>query len=177
MEIKIYKNIYKKWQQLKTIKFIKQKFLRFLIKKSHSYFNMVNTIDMQDIRHLNLFGKITKVTTRFCFRYNRTIIFCVPRPLIPKAIGKGGKNVKQISEILRKKIKIIPIPQGIKDAKYFIEKIVSPVTFKNLEIRDDGIILTAGTQSKAALIGRNKRRLFEIQKISKNYFGKEIRIV
>lgn len=138
---------------------------------------MANTIDMQDMRYLNLFGKITKVNTRFCFRYNEMMIFCVPKPLMSKAIGEGGKNVKQISGILRKKIKIIPMPLGIGDARYFIEKIVSPVTFKNLEIKDGGIVLTAGNQSKAALIGRNKRRLLEMQKISRNYFGKEFKIV
>jgi len=137
----------------------------------------MNTIDMQDMRYLNLFGKITRVNTRFCFKYNEIIIFCVPRFLMPKAIGEGGKNIKQMSEIIRKRIKIIPIPKGIGDAEYFIKAIVSPVTFKNLEVKNNEIILTAGNQSKAALIGRNKRRLLEMQKISKNYFGKEFRIV
>ncbi len=68
---------------------------------------MVNTLDMQDIRHLNLFGKITGVNTRFYFVYNGTLIFCVPNQLVSKAIGEGGKNVKRMSEVLRKKIKII----------------------------------------------------------------------
>lgn len=138
---------------------------------------MVNTIDMQDMRYLNLFGKITRVNTRFCFKYNEIMVFCVPRLLIPKAVGEGGKNIKQMSEIIRKRIKVIPIPNGIRDAEYFIKAIVSPVTFKNLEVRDNEIILTAGNQSKAALIGRNKRRFLEMQKISKNYFGKEFRII
>lgn len=138
---------------------------------------MVNTIDMQDMRYLNLFGKITRVNTRFCFKYNETMVFCVPRLLIPKAVGERGKNIKQMSEIIGKRIKVIPIPNGIRDAEYFIKAIVSPVTFKNLEVKDNEIILTAGNQSKAALIGRNKRRFLEMQKISKNYFGKEFRIV
>ncbi len=138
---------------------------------------MGNTIDMQDMRHLNLFEKITRVNTRFCFKYNETIIFCVPKYLVSKAISEGGKNVKQISVILRKKIKIIPIPLGIQHAKPFIEAIVSPVVFRDLEVKDNEIILTAGSQSKAALIGRNKRRLLEMQKIVKDYFGKEFRIV
>ena len=138
---------------------------------------MVNTINMQDIRYLNLFGKITKVNTRFCFKYNEIIIFCVPRRLVSKAIGKGGVNVKQMSEILRKKIKIIPISQGIQDAKDFIEAIVSPVKFKDLEIKDNEIIITAGSQSKAALIGRNRRRFLEMQKIIKDFFGRGFRII
>jgi len=137
----------------------------------------MKTIDMQDMRYLNLFGKITRVSTRFCFKYNENIIFCVPKMFVSKAVGEGGKNVKQMSMILRKRIKIIPRPRGIQDVKPFIEAIVKPVTFKDLEVKDNEIILTAGSQSKAALIGRNKRRLLEMQKIVKDFFGKEFRIV
>ena len=138
---------------------------------------MVNTIDMEDMRHLNLFGKITQVGTRFCFNYNEMIVFCVPKQLISKAVGENGRNAKQISEILRRKIKIIPQPQGIHHARDFIQTIVSPIAFKDLEIKDNEMILTAGSQSKAALLGRNKRRLIEMQKIVKSFFGKEFRII
>jgi transcription antitermination factor NusA-like protein len=137
----------------------------------------MKTIDMQDMRYLNLFGRITKVSTRFCFKYNENIIFCVPRPLISKAVGEGGKNIRHINEILKKRIKVIPRPQGIHDAKQFIGEIVKPVSFKDLEIKNNEMILTAGSQSKAALIGRNKRRFLEMQKIVKDFFGKEFKIV
>ena len=138
---------------------------------------MVNTIDMKDLRHLNLFGKITRINTRFCFEYNNTIVFCVPRPLISKAIGKDSSNLRRMSEILKKKIRVIPTPNGVEDAKVFVEAIVKPVEFKDLEVKDNEIVLTAGSQSKAALIGRNKRRLLEMQKIVSSFFGKEFRIV
>lgn len=138
---------------------------------------MTKTISMQDMRYLNLFGKITQVSTRFCFSYNNQIIFCVPRNLISRAIGENGRNVRKINEILGKRVKVISKPNGAYDIKKFIGDIVSPVTFKDLEVVEDEIILTAGNQSKAALIGRNKRRLLELQKISKDYFGKELRIV
>ena len=138
---------------------------------------MAGTINMQDMRYLNLFGKITHVNTRFCFKYNETIIFCVPKNLVSISIGEKGNNIKKMNEILGKRIKVIPEPKGIDDAKKFIELIVSPVTFKDLEVVDNEIVLTAGSQSKAALIGRNKRRLLELQRIAKDYFGKEFRIV
>jgi hypothetical protein len=38
--------------------------------------------------------------------------------------------------------------------------------------------LTAGnTQNKAALIGRDKRRLLEMQKIIKDFFSRDFRII
>ncbi len=138
---------------------------------------MGNTIDMQDLRHLSLFRKITHISTQFCFHYNDTIFFCVPRALVSRAVGENGMNVRRMYEILRKRVKIVAGPRGIEDAELFIKAIVSPVTFKNLEIREDEIILTAGSQSKASLLGRNKRRLLEMQKIVKGFFGKEYRIV
>jgi N utilization substance protein A len=138
---------------------------------------MVRTINMQDMRYLNLFGKITRVNTRFCFRYNETIVFCIPKERISKAVGKRGSNVKKLNEILGRKIRIIASPRGIEDVKSFIEDIVKPVVFKDLEIKDNEIILAAGNQSKAALIGRNKRRFLEMQKIVSDFFGKEFRII
>lgn len=138
---------------------------------------MASTINMQDMRYLNLFAKITQVNTRFCFKYNEMIVFCVPGKLVSKSIGETGKNVKKLSEIIGKKVRIIPIPNGIEDARDFIEKIVSPVIFRDLEIKEDEIVLAAGNQSKAALIGRNKRRLLEMQKIISDYFNKDFRII
>lgn len=139
---------------------------------------MVKTLDMQDIRHLNLFNQITKINTRYCFEYNETLIFCVPKSYVLKAIGENAKNLKKMNVIIGKKIKVLALPRGVQDAKNFIEKIVAPVTFKDLEITDKEIILNAGgTQNKAALIGRDKRRLIEMQKIVNNYFGKEFRII
>ena len=42
----------------------------------------MKTIDMQDMRYLNLFGRITQVQTRLCFQYNNFIVFCVPKGLV-----------------------------------------------------------------------------------------------
>ena len=138
---------------------------------------MVGTIGMREIRYINLFGRITKINTRFCFPYNETIVFCVQKPLMSKAIGERGKNIKYLNQILNKKIKVVPLPRDVNDVRDFIKAIVNPVMFKELEIKDNEIILNAGSQIKAALIGRNKRRLIEMQKIIKDFFAREFRII
>ncbi len=132
---------------------------------------------MQDLRYLNLFEKITRISTKYCFIYNNTVIFAVPRKLIRNALGRNAENLKKIGSIMKKRVRIVAIPNSIDDAKSFIEAVVSPVTFSDLEITDNEIILTAGSQSKAALIGRNKRRLLEMQEIVRDFFKKEFRIV
>jgi len=140
---------------------------------------MVNILDMKDIRYINLFGQITGVNTRYCFFYNEFIVFGVPKKLISKAIGKEACNIRKMSETLGRKIKVVgnPDDDSTESIREFVRKIVSPVEFKDLEVTDEEIILTAGNQSKAALIGRNRRRETELKEIVKDYFKKDLRIV
>ncbi len=138
---------------------------------------MENTISMQDMRHLNLFMNITRINTTTCFEYNDTIFFGVPRNLISTAIGENGKNSKELNRIIGKKIKVIFVPNGIEDVREFIGTIIYPVEFKNIEFQGNEMILHAGSKNKAALIGREKRRLLEMKTIVRNFFGKELRIV
>ena len=140
---------------------------------------MVNILDMKDIRYINLFGQITGVNTRYCFFYNEFIVFGVPKKLISKAIGKEACNIRKMSETLGRKIKVVgnPNDDSKESIREFVRKIVSPVEFKDLEVTDEEIILTAGSQSKAALIGWNRRRETELKEIVKDYFKKDLRIV
>jgi NusA-like KH domain protein len=138
---------------------------------------MENTINMQDLRHLNLFSKITKVETRFCFMYNETLMFCVPKFKLPQALGQNGSNLRRISTILKKRIRILPRPRDIGDAKNFISAIISPASFKEIEVNDKEIVINAGsTQNKATLFGRNKKRFEEMKKIISNFFDREYRL-
>jgi transcription antitermination factor NusA-like protein len=137
---------------------------------------MTNTIDMQEMRYLNLFERIMGVTTRYCLKYNEGIVFCVPKNLVQRAVGEGGRNIREMSQILERRIKIVAQPDGLKDAEFFIRAVVSPTTFKNFEIKNGEIQITGG-DNKAMLIGRNKKRLIEMQKIVKDFFGMEFRVV
>ncbi len=132
---------------------------------------MVKILNMQFIRYANLFSKITKIETNHCFEYNNTIFFAVPRKFIGKAIGEDNKNLKKLNQMIRKKIKIVPIPKGKEDIENFVSVIVNPVKFKAIEIKDNKAIINANTQNKASLIGRNKIRLNEMENILGQYFS------
>ncbi|MDP2672706.1 MAG: hypothetical protein Q8O84_02755 [Nanoarchaeota archaeon] len=138
---------------------------------------MTSTLDMQDLRYLNLFAQITRVNTRYFFEYNNMLVFCVPRKLVKQALGENAENLKKMSGIVGKRIRVVAQPDGIEDAKEFIERIVSPLTFNDLEITTNEIIMNAGRMNKALLIGREKRRLIEMQKIVKSFFKRDFRIV
>lgn len=137
----------------------------------------MSIINMQTIRYINLLDRASHVKTRKCFVYNNTIIFAVPRMMMSQAIGPAASNIRMIQEQLGKKVRIIEEPRDLKDAENFVRDIVSPVKFKSLEMKDGGFVLTAGTASKATLIGRNKKRLEELRQILMDNFNMELKII
>ena len=135
-------------------------------------------INMQSMRYLNLLDKVARVKTTTCFTYNNTIFFAVHDGDVSKAIGLGAINIRKIQESLGKKVKIIREQNGIENVQRFVEDIIAPVRFKSMEIKDNCAIITAGNmQSKASLIGRNRRRFDELRKILHETFNLDLKIV
>lgn len=137
---------------------------------------MAQTIDMTCMRYLNLFGKITGVSTKNCFSYNHALVFAVPGSMLSRAIGEHGSNLKRISAILGKRIKVVATPRNENDAGKFFSIIVAPLTLRGIEIFPSEIVISSNVHNKASLIGRDKARLIELDKISKEFFGKTLRI-
>jgi transcription antitermination factor NusA-like protein len=146
-----------------------------LIKKRRK--NKMAILDLQTIRYINLLDGTAKVKTRRCFTYNNIIFFAVPESLVSKAIGPGAINIKRMHDKLNKKIKIISEPRGVEDLQKFVHDVVEPVQFKQIDVQENNAVLTAGSQSKAALIGRNRRREAELKQIIEDNFGLELKIV
>jgi len=137
----------------------------------------MKVLDMQFIRYANLFSKVTRIRCSHCFEYNNAIVFAIPRHSIMKAIGKDSSNLEKLSRVIGKRVKIVAIPNGKEDLTSFVSMITKPVRFNGVEIKGDEAIITAGIQSKAALIGRGKVRLSEMENILGQYFGvKKVRI-
>jgi NusA-like KH domain protein len=127
-------------------------------------------LDITSIQYLNLFERITGIKTSNCFSYNNALVFAVDPQLFSRAIGEQGRNVKRISAILKKRIKIVQLPERIQDAEKFVKAIVYPVEFRKISVLGDEMTIMAGSQSKASLIGRDSRRLIELQTILENFF-------
>src|SRR3989338_626223 len=136
----------------------------------------MKTLDMRFIRYLNLFERASGVRTSSCFEYNSVIIFAVRYNVVSRAIGEDGNNVKRLREVIGRNIKIIAMPEDNKAEKFILD-IIEPLKFKEMQITNDEIIINAGSQYKAALLGRNKRRLLELKQIVKEYFSKELKII
>ena len=135
-------------------------------------------LDMKTIRYINLLDKFSHIKTRYCFEYNNMIVFAVPKSLVSRAIGPDASNARRMQETIGKRIKIVFEPESAGDIEKFIQIVVEPVQFKEVIVNDGEVIITAGTTTnKAALLGRNKKRLEELQLIVKDVFGKQLRVI
>ena len=132
---------------------------------------MIKTLNMQFIRYANLFSRVTRISTNHCFEYNNAIVFAVPRKLVSRALGPDNKNLRQLNQVIGRKVKIVAIPHGREDITNFVSVITYPVRFKAIEIKEDDAIINASNQSKASLIGRNRVRLNEMTNVLGQYFG------
>lgn len=138
----------------------------------------MTVLDLQTIRYINLLDNTARVKTRKCFNYNNAIIFAVPQHMVMKAVGPNARNIRFIQEKLGKRIRVIREANGVEDSERFVRDIVAPVNFRSLEVKEGIFVLNAGgIQSKAALMGRNKRRLEEMRQIMKDTFNMDLKIV
>jgi transcription antitermination factor NusA-like protein len=138
----------------------------------------MDVIDMKAMRYINLLDKISRVQTRRCFIYNNAVYFAVNKNLVSRAIGPSAINIKKIQESIGARVKIIKEAEGIGDLKRFIGDVVSPIRPRDIELKENVVVITAGNnQNKASLIGRDKRRYGELKKIISDVFGKDLKIL
>ena len=136
-------------------------------------------LDITSIQYLNLFERITGIKTSNCFVYNNALIFVVDPSSFSRAVGDNGRNVRRLSDVIKKRVKIVMLPSGMQDADKFVRSVVYPVNFMKILVSENGeeMNIVAGPESKAALIGRESRRLIELQKILNIFFNiKKVKI-
>lgn len=132
-------------------------------------------LNLEAIQYINLFSKITGTRARDCFEYADHLIFEVAPFMISKTIGENGTNIKKLSAMIKRKIKVIATTQ---DMEEFIKSVIYPVHFKNLQLENNELIIFAPSQSKALLIGRGGAKLEQLKEILKNHFNvKKLRVL
>jgi len=132
-------------------------------------------LNLEAIQYINLFSRITGTRARDCFEYADHLIFEVAPFMISRTIGENGANIKKLSGLIKRKIKVIATTQ---DMEEFIKAIIYPVKFKNIQRENDELIIFAPSQFKALLIGRGGAKLEQLKEILKNHFNiKKLRIL
>lgn len=127
----------------------------------------MKTLDLEKIQHINLFENLTKAHVKELFVNNNVYIFIVEQGDVKKALGRQGQNLRRLSAMIRKRIKVVEFNP---DSRVFVQNLLYPLTPQNIELRNQELIVTADSKTKALLIGRDRRNVNVYSKVVKDFF-------
>ena len=136
----------------------------------------MSKFDLKTIQLINLFENKTRSTVKNFLEYNEIFIFIVKENQARKAIGPKGINVKKLSDLLNKRIKIVEYNS---EPVKFIKGFISPIVALDIKVEDKIIeIMVSSTREKGLLIGRDKKHLNMLKNLVKKYFDiEDIKII
>ena len=102
---------------------------------------------------------------------NGMLVFIINQGDMAKAIGKQGSNIKRLSNLLKKRLKLIEFNENILE---FVKNCIQPLQ-ASVSQEDNKILLESpDTTIKAKLIGRDKQNLIALNELVNRYFKVEI---
>lgn len=130
--------------------------------------------DADTMKIISLFQSMTSAGVKDCIQNDDELIFIVNEGDIGKAIGKNAVNIKRLSYLMKRKIKIVEYSS---DLKSFVANFIMP--FKAEISEEEGTITlkTTDSRAKGILIGRGGQNLRQLENNIKRHFQiKEIRV-
>ena len=129
----------------------------------------------EELKLIALFQKITRASARDVIddeRMNR-LIFVVNEGKMGLAIGKGGSNIKNLQNILKRDIELVeyaPVPES------FLKKILNPKFILSVEFSErlDGTTqaeIIVNAEKKGVVVGREGRHAQKARLLAKRYFN------
>jgi N utilization substance protein A len=127
-----------------------------------------------ELRLMSLFQSVTSATARDCILDEKMdrVIFVVNKGQMGLAIGKGGSTIKQLQNVVAKKIELVEFSD---DAAEFIRNLLNAVMVNDVWISDrsDGskqAVVTVDPRKKGAVVGREGRNAEKARLLAKRYF-------
>ncbi len=127
------------------------------------------------LQTMSLFEKITHAKLRDCIVDESQIVFVVMPNEMGKALGMNAVNVRKLSTLLKKRIRIVEYSD---DCISFIKSLLYPVLVKDIVV-EEGVVTIAASDahSRGLLIGRNAMHLRANEAIVQRYFPvQELRV-
>lgn len=131
--------------------------------------------DQEIMGLIGVLGRLLRIHIKDLFKED-DVIYCIVEPgQIGKAIGKGGENIKRVTQIVKKKVKFIEFrntPAG------FVRNLIYPVKVEEIREVDNIVEIVGGDKrTKGLLIGRDGRNLAFINKTARRFFDVEVKVV
>lgn len=131
--------------------------------------------DTKFIGLITTFENLTKTKVKDAFSdKNNNLVFIVEEGDGGKAIGKMGNTVRRIASIMKRRIKIIEFNSNVLQ---FVKNIIDPLKDVTMTQEDSMITIhSRDMHTKAALVGRNRSNINEINETVKKFFKNEVRV-
>jgi N utilization substance protein A len=127
-----------------------------------------------ELRLMSLFQSVTSATARDCIVDEKMdrVIFVVNKGQMGLAIGKGGSTIKQLQNVVAKKIELV---EHSDDPAEFIRNMLNADMVSDVRISDrmDGTkqaVVTVDQRKKGAVVGREGRNAEKARLLAKRYF-------
>ncbi len=127
-----------------------------------------------ELRLMSLFQSVTSATARDCIVDEKMdrVIFVVNKGQMGLAIGKGGSTIKQLQNVVAKKIELVELSD---DPAEFIRNMLNADMVNDVRISDrsDGTkqaVVTVDQRKKGAVVGREGRNAEKARLLAKRYF-------
>lgn len=128
-----------------------------------------------EFRLLSLFQTITTAVARDCIIDDKLerVIFVVNKGHMGMAIGKGGSNIKQLQNVITKKIELVEYAE---DPLLFIKNIFNSDIIHEIKLSDrsDGnkqALVVVDTRKKGIVVGKDGRNVDKARLLAKRYFN------
>ena len=127
-----------------------------------------------ELRLMSLFQSITSVTARDCVVDDKMdrVIFIVNKGQMGLAIGKGGMTIRQLQNVVAKKVELVEYSE---DASDFFRNILNPQMVNDVKItqRTDGskqVVVLVDAKRKGVVVGKEGRNAEKARLLAKRYF-------
>jgi N utilization substance protein A len=127
-----------------------------------------------ELRLISLFQSITSASARDCVVDEKMdrVIFIVNKGQMGLAIGKGGATIRQLQNVVGKKVEVVEYSD---DPSEFIRNILNTDMINEIRINDkiDGTrqaIVIVDAKKKGVVVGREGRNAEKARLLAKRYF-------
>ena len=124
-------------------------------------------LDAETIKLSSMFESMTTAHVKDCFKEEDEVVFVVMPGHMAKAIGKQGVNVKKMSNLLKKNVRILEFSDN---PVTFVRNVLRMANVDIIEDQGNVVIHCPDTKTKGQVYGREKERLEKLQKLTKRYF-------
>lgn len=128
-----------------------------------------------EFRLLSLFQNVTTADARDCLIDEKMerVIFVVNKGQMGIAIGKGGSNIKQLQNVINKKIELVEHSDNPVD---FVKNIFNSNMILEIKLTDrpDGskqALVVADSKKKGLVVGKDGRNVDKARILAKRYFN------